>query len=118
MSAVDSSRMKLILGSVCIKRGGFDAWSSFLQNPNSKLAVLDLGEDDIDDEGANALARGLSRNSTLQELYLSGNDEITEAGWRAIFTALQNNPSCRLEKLSLNGNDSINDTAALSLSQL
>ena len=115
MSAVDSSRMKLFLREVYIKRGAFDELAALLQNPKSKLALLDLGSS-LGNEEAAIVATGLSRNSTLRELNLSENSDISEEGWRAIFTALQS-PSCRLEKLSLYDNDSINDTAALSLSQ-
>ena len=114
LEVVDSSTMKLILKEVDIESGAFDALAALLQNPKSKLAVLGLRGNATEDEAAAILATGLTGNRTLKKLDLSRNRDITEEGWRTIFTALQ---SCRLEKLTL-GSTAINDTALLSLCQV
>ena len=98
-----------------MRMNSFAALATILQRPGSELAVLDVSYIDTDDEAV-ILATGLTGNSTLQELDLSESHGITEAGWRAILSALQS-PSCRLEKLSLGRNLFINDDAALSLAQ-
>mgnify|MGYP000025003034 CR=1 FL=1 len=100
---------KLDLHSNQIGGNSCAALSALLPKPDPKLAVLDLTRNYIDDEGAANLATGLTGNSTLRELNLNDIRDITEAGWRAVFTALQS-PSCRLEKLDLDSNDGNNDT--------
>jgi hypothetical protein len=52
----------------------------------------------IDDEGANIVA-GLIHNAPIKELEINGAPNMTHVGWMAIFTALQMNPTCRLEQL-------------------
>ena len=59
-----------------------------IQNPESKLAVLEHESNDMSNADAAVLATGLSGNSTLKKLCLSYNKDITETGWRAIFTSL------------------------------
>jgi hypothetical protein len=77
----------------------------------------------IDDEGANIVA-GLIHNAPIKELTINCADNITNVGWLAIFTALQMNPTCRLEQLILSSNNmnefnllpnNINEAAAVSL---
>jgi len=53
----------------------------------------------IGDDGLGALAAGLSSNSTLRKLYLSGNTAITAAGLRSLNQYFQS-PLCALETLS------------------
>ncbi|KAK1735905.1 leucine-rich repeat protein [Skeletonema marinoi] len=54
----------------------------------------------IGDDGLKALALGLSRNSHLKELNLSGNTAITATGLRSLKQYFQS-PSCALETLTL-----------------
>mmetsp|Transcript_43834 Transcript_43834/g.78676 ORF Transcript_43834/g.78676 Transcript_43834/m.78676 type:complete len:609 (-) Transcript_43834:41-1867(-) len=100
---VHSDLRKLFLLNVPIGRDGCATLATFLQNPKSKLAVLKLHYNNIEDEGAAVLATGLSGNSTLNDLEISKNEDIAEAGWRAIFSTLQS-PNCALEKLNLSRN--------------
>jgi hypothetical protein len=62
-------------------RKGFSAITMVLQNPLSKLAVLNLKKTGIDDEGARILSSGLNENSSLRELNLEANKKITAVGW-------------------------------------
>jgi hypothetical protein len=75
-----------------------------------------IGSNSIDDEGANIVA-GLIRNAPIKELEINGAPNMTHVGWMAIFTALQMNPTCRLEQLILSSNN-MNEAAALSLSNV
>eukprot|EP00984_Skeletonema_dohrnii_P025672 scaffold14845_cov115-Skeletonema_dohrnii-CCMP3373.AAC.4 len=71
---------------------------------NTSLVTLSLkcwGNDvSIGDDGLKALALGLSRNSHLKNLDLSGNRAITSVGLRSLKQYFQS-PSCALETLSL-----------------
>lgn len=89
---------------------GFSAITMLLQNPLSKLAVLNLKKTGIDDEGVRILSSGLNENSYLRELNLEANKKITAVGWCDIFCTI----NCKLEKLLLSSN-CIDGSAALSL---
>jgi len=87
---------------------------------NRSIQKLTLGgyirSTSIDDEGANIVA-GLIHNAPIKELTINCADNITNVGWLAIFTALQTNPTCRLEQLILSSNN-MNEAAAVSLSNV
>jgi len=53
-----------------------------------KLPKLDLGENEIGDKGAIALAAALEKNTTLQTLEFSGND-IDKEGKIALDKAIE-----------------------------
>jgi Ran GTPase-activating protein (RanGAP) involved in mRNA processing and transport len=89
------------------------ASGNLLQNPQSKLKELDLDDNDIDDEGAIALANGLATNSTLKRLSLEENDDITNIGWLALAMSMLN-PNSSIEQLNLSCKD-IDDEAAAAL---
>ena len=55
-----------------------------------------IGSNSIDDEGANIVA-GLIGNAPIKELEIKDWHNMTHVGWLAIFTALQMNPTCRLD---------------------
>mmetsp|Transcript_3533 Transcript_3533/g.7806 ORF Transcript_3533/g.7806 Transcript_3533/m.7806 type:complete len:570 (-) Transcript_3533:85-1794(-) len=79
-----------------------DHLAALLQNPKSKLTVLKLERIGIGDKEAVILATGLSGNSTLTDLDLDWNYNISGIGWKAIFATLQCQ-GCRLQKLSMLG---------------
>eukprot|EP00984_Skeletonema_dohrnii_P001042 scaffold328_cov95-Skeletonema_dohrnii-CCMP3373.AAC.7 len=84
-----------------IGRDGCVALGSALEgmrNPN--LATLDLGRNNIDDEGLHALVAGLINCHNLTTLCLSENGMITAAGLRSLSTLLRSD-HCRLEHLLL-----------------
>ncbi|KAK1734041.1 leucine-rich repeat protein [Skeletonema marinoi] len=81
-----------------------------LRNPN--LATLDLGYNDIDDEGLHALVAGLINCRNLTSFCLSDNELITEAGLKSL-SALFQSDHCRLECLDLDGLNMDNDGVAV-----
>ena len=93
---------------------GCSALVDLLSNPNTKLKVLEITNNNLGDDDAIALSSRMAGSVSLKEINLACNRGITQAGWRTIFDALSDS-SCRSEKLSLEGND-INDAAAQSLS--
>ena len=74
-----------------------------------------MGSTSIDDEGANIFA-GLIRNAPIKKLEINDAPNMTRVGWLAIFTALQMNPTCRLELIL--GSNNINEAAGVSLSNV
>ena len=76
------------------------------------LQKLDLSDTDLSDEDVTYLANSLANNCVLRHLDLAVNSRVTEAGWRALSTVLQNHNSA-LEKVDI-GYSSINDDALVS----
>ncbi|KAK1734345.1 leucine-rich repeat protein, partial [Skeletonema marinoi] len=81
-----------------------------MRNPN--LATLNIGSNNIDDEGLHALVGGLINCHNLTSLYLHRNELITEAGLRSLSTLLQSD-SCCLEHLDLEQTNMDNDGVAV-----
>ena len=75
-----------------------------------------IGTSSIHDELANIFA-GLIRNAPIKKLEINCADNMTPVGWMAIFTALQMNPTCRLEQLILYSSI-INEGTTVSLSNV
>ena len=71
---------------------------------NKSLVTLSLGCGEngvgIGDDELRALSLGLSRNSHLKNLNLSGNTAIADVGWRSLKQYVQS-PSCALKALSI-----------------
>lgn len=59
-----------------------------IQDPQCKLAELDIAYWNIDDESAIILANGLKANTSLIELALIQSNVITDKGWHSISLAL------------------------------
>ncbi|XP_030646346.1 NLR family CARD domain-containing protein 3-like [Chanos chanos] len=79
---------------------GLKLISAMLKNPHCKLKTLSLCNCTITKKGCAALASALSLNpSHLRELDLSGN-KPGDSGAK-LFSALLENPHCKLEKLKL-----------------
>ena len=106
---------KLDLGYTNLGKHGCSALADLLRNPNTNLRVLDLTSNHLDDTEAAVLSTGMADNTTLKEINLSNNSNITQAGWEALFDHLNYSASCRLEMIKLEGNV-INDAAAQCLS--
>ena len=87
-------------------KAGCEALASLLQDPNSKLRVLVLINNNINDEYTVVLANSLKGNIKLEHLYLSSNgltqnpNTITEIGWEVISGVLCNTSSVNTTHLS------------------
>lgn len=68
----------------------------------------------VNDDIMIPLARSLAINTTIKELDLSDNDNVTATGWNAFLAIFENPTSSALEKLDLSFN-SINDDAVYNL---
>ena len=77
----------------------------------SELHLLNLFNNDVDDEGVDALVGALA-NSNLRVLNLSFNPHITSRGCQSL-AALLENPNCNLERLLLHSNNIDNEGALL-----
>ena len=72
-----------------IRHVGCDALSTLLQDPEcNSLHHVDLRNNLINDEGVLCIAEGLSKNKTLEELYLDENDNISPKGWNILSKTL------------------------------
>eukprot|EP00985_Skeletonema_marinoi_P014345 scaffold7266_cov121-Skeletonema_marinoi.AAC.7 len=104
---------ELHLSTSNIGRNGCVALGNALEgmrNPN--FATLDLGHNNIDDEGLHALVGGLINCHNLTSLYLHRNELITGVGLRSLSTLLQSD-SCCLEHLDLEQTNMDNDGVAV-----
>ena len=72
------------------------------------LKRLDLSFNSINDQVINSFVESImTDNITLQELNLSGNNDVTAMGWEPLSAVLRS-PNSAIEVLRLNGN-SFND---------
>jgi len=83
------------LGSV-----GCSVLAKVLKHPQTKLKHIRLPYCQLDDEGIGIVCDGLVGNSTMKELSLYGNTNITHIGWRALSTVIRH-PNCKLVDLDL-----------------
>jgi hypothetical protein len=93
---------KLAFPSMSIGRNECAALGNFLRGSTS-LQELNLFQNNIEDEGVDALVAGALVNSTLHVLYLDSNPNITARGCQRL-AALLEHPNSNLEHLRLNGN--------------
>ena len=61
-------------------------------NENKTLETLDIGSCNITDTGAASLTDALRTNNSLDKLYLSGNDALTEKGVRLLLDVCYSKP--------------------------
>ena len=71
-----------------IGREGCITISNLLKKEGSKLNQLYLRDTGIDDEGTEILAASLKHNTSLKELYISNNNDITDRGGIALLKVL------------------------------
>lgn len=93
----------------CIELG------KMLRNPHSRLEVLHLESNEIDDECVETLTDALSGNVRLRDLALSQNEEIYDEGWENLASILRN-PDSGLEALRI-AETSLGNTGALVIAQ-
>ena len=87
------------------------ALSTLLLHTTTELYSLDLRNNDIDDVGLDTLAGALT-NSSLSDLTLSDNQNITLRGWQSL-SALLKTPNSNLVSLYLDGNSIGNEGARI-----
>ena len=78
----------LYLMSCGIGREGCIVISNLMQKEDSRLKVLNLDFNDIDDEGAEILTASLKHNNSLKHLSLIGNNILEEKGCLAFLKLL------------------------------
>jgi len=84
---------------------GCTAMATLLRCSATELRDLDLGENEIDDEGIDALVPVLNNCSHLQYLVFKNNSAISMRGWRCLATILES-PNCSgLKNLHISGNN-------------
>ena len=69
--------------------GGSSAISDYLAT-NPSLEILCLSDNHLNDDDARLIARALKHNTNLKDIYLDGNDNITEVGCNALSKAVYN----------------------------
>lgn len=99
-----------------IKDIGVQFLCKALSDRNQTLKILNLGENEITDEGANSLAEMLRKNVSLTHVYLHDN-QIGDSGCQLIANALTNDNQT-VEELYLNGNQNITDLSIDNLVQM
>jgi len=87
-----------------LNKNGCIALATLLQNSATELWHLDLGNNELDDEGIDALVPVLSKCTKLDELYIDDNPSITPRGWQHLANILKA-PASNLETLSINRNN-------------
>jgi Ran GTPase-activating protein (RanGAP) involved in mRNA processing and transport len=100
------------LKTLSLRSNSITTWRAmfqFLRSPDSALEEFNLGRNRFNDDIMNSLANSLANNSKLRKLNLSGNRDVTSAGWQA-FSAVLLNPDSALESIGLSDN-AINDDA-------
>uniref|UniRef100_A0A3B4CYJ7 NACHT domain-containing protein n=1 Tax=Pygocentrus nattereri TaxID=42514 RepID=A0A3B4CYJ7_PYGNA len=94
-----------LLSECNLTKRSCSALSKVLSSESSKLTLLDLSGNPIQDRGVELLSAGLeSANCKLETLGLSF-CSITEEGYAALASTLKSNPSSHLMELDLTGND-------------
>ena len=100
--------LKLIMNRNRIGTNGCMALATLLQHSCTELQTLHLANNEIDDEGIDALAPALE-NSSLSLLKLNHSLSVTTKGWRRLASALEA-PNTKLKSLSIVGSN-IDDEA-------
>ncbi len=93
----------LSLSSNNIGCKGCMALGGLLKNDATRLQVLCLFGNNLDDECMKDLTNGLSKNKTIKDLDLSYLRQVTPNGWRT-FSAYLLESGCSVEKLDLQWN--------------
>jgi len=94
----------------CVGRNGCIAMATLLEHSVTQLEVLDLGSNELDDEGIDALVPALKKCSHLNTLRLFNNSSITTRGWQHLASILKS-PTSNLSELNLTNNN-VDDEAA------
>ncbi|XP_059814112.1 NACHT, LRR and PYD domains-containing protein 3-like [Hypanus sabinus] len=89
----------LRLGANKLRDSGVKLMSTALRNPECKIQKLWLNHVGLTDSGAEDLFSALSKNRSLTELNLCGNN-LGDSGVKLMFASLRN-PECKMQKVGL-----------------
>ena len=104
---------ELTLGDNEIGARGCGALMAMLSSSTTRMKVLNLDNNAIDDAGMASLTDALTKNTTLTDLNLSFNGRISETGWQT-FSCCLKSPNSALKKLDLSSTN-ITDVGANAL---
>ena len=94
---------RLILKGTGLAKNGCAALATLLQCSTTELWYLCISNNDIDDEGIEALVPALANNCNhLKYLCINASESITTKGWQRIATILES-PTCKLEQFEATG---------------
>ena len=99
---VVNKMIKVLSFSGNITATGWRIFSCVLFSPICSLERLTLRGDILDDEGITFIGDSLVKNKVLSYLDLSGNCQITLAGWHSFSICLRS-PTCALQELDFSG---------------
>ena len=68
---------------------GWHTLFQLLQRPSCELESLDIGNNNLTDETVRSLASAISNGSSLRELELSYNRDVSSAAWQVLIIALR-----------------------------
>ena len=86
-----------------LRNNGCIAMATLLQHSVTQLQVLDLGSNEVEDEGIDALVPALKSCRDLKTLRLCDNPSITSRGWQHLASILDD-PNSNLMELNLTNN--------------
>ena len=80
-------------GNQSITSAGWRAFSVYLQNHNSTLKKLYVGQTNMNDESLMVLSNALTNDTTLEILVVYANSSISDIGWQAFSNIICNKTS-------------------------
>ena len=79
----------LVLRGNLLRKNGCVALATLLQCSSTELQYLNISNNEINDEGIEALVPALATCSHLKELHLFTNPSVTTKGWQSLATILE-----------------------------
>ncbi len=92
---VANNRLRVLdlSGNLAVTPAGWETFSTVLRNPISALEYLHMDNNSINDHALVSFIDALSNNNMLQRFEISGNDDITVAGYEVFADLLCNTSS-------------------------
>jgi len=94
----------LCLNGNQLQKNGCKALSNLLKYSCTEFEHLNLDNNEMDDEGIDALVPALKKSSNLRKLMMNDNPSITTKGWRHLASILEA-PNSKLNELYIMGNN-------------
>ena len=91
-----------------LNKNGCMTLSIFLRCSATDLWDLDLGDNEINDEGIDALVPTLKNCNHLESLMFTGNDFVTSRGWQHLASILEA-PNSSLTRFGMSHNNNLDD---------